>query len=298
MAEENNDQTKALTTLQDAAALVETYATRMRDRDTAHQFGTHISIMAQRDPKFKSADPASVVTAMMACVELNLMPNTPQQLAHLIPYKVGSSGKYNIQFQLGYKGLLELADRTGKIKAIYAELVYEGDEFSVELGTERRIKHIPGDDIDKTDYSKVTHAYMVAILTNGERMFEYMTRKQLDKIQESSKAKSTDSPWQTWPEEMARKTVVKRGVKLLPSSGDDNRLQFASALDSWSQAGKLRLDDGRIVEGEVIEEDEKAARRQRIESAEKAKKKLDDKNHTPKAVEKAKTEEPANDRKG
>ena len=278
--------TKELATLQDAATLVENYAIRTVGKEAAQQFSTHISIMAQKDERFKKAKPESVVAAMMACVHLDLMPNTPQQYAYLIPYESPrGSGKFDIQFQLGYKGLLEIADRTGKIKAIYAELVFEGDEFDVSLGTERQLIHKPDLDVDRTDYSKVTSAYMMAVLTNGEKLFEIMTRKQLDKIQQSAKASSTDAPWAKWATEMARKTVVKRGIKLLPSSGKDSRLQFATALDSWSEAGKLKFSNGEFIEGEGIDEVEVAAERKaRIQAAVDKRKELD-RPHTPSKVD-------------
>jgi recombination protein RecT len=300
----DSDASKALATLQDAASLVEKYSARLYNNERAQEFSTQISIMAQRNPDFKLARPESVVAAMMACVQLDLMPNTPQQHAHLIPYKVNRKVGRNekgqdiwekqteIQFQLGYKGLIELAARTGNVKAIYAELVFEGDTFDIELGTERKIVHKPNLDVDRTDATKVKAAYMVAVLVNGERSFEVMNREQLLKIKESAKASSTDAPWAKWETEQMRKTVVKRGTKLLPSSGKDNRLQYAAQLDSWAEAGKLRInDDGQIIEGEAVEAAAGASRlssddrRARMAAAESKRKELESGNHKPKAVE-------------
>ncbi len=287
---ENNKEvekaTVALKDLRDAASLVEKYARRMVDNSRAQQFSTAIAVMAQRDPKFKQADPMSVVTGMMACVHLNLMPNTPEQYAYLIPYKNNHTNKVDIQFQVGYKGLIELVYRSSQVKSINAELIFKGDDFHVDLGTERRIRHTPNFDVDRTDYKLVTHAYFVATLTNGGTVFEIMTRKELDKIQESAKAKSTDSPWTKWPEMMARKTIVKRGVKLLPTSGEDNRLAFATAFDSWAEAGKLKFEQGQIIEGEVSPEDGSNDRRARMIAAQdKSQAKLNGGNHQAKAVQ-------------
>lgn len=283
--DDGSEAQRALATLKDAAGLVQTYAKGMVGNQRAGEFATHISIMAARDDRFKNAKPESVVAAMMACVHLDLMPNTPQQYAYLIPYN--SKNGVEIQFQLGYKGLLELAHRTGMVKAIYAELVFEGDEFDVEFGTERRITHKPNLSVDRTDGKLVTNAYMVAVLENGERVFEVMTREQLDKIKDSAKASSTDAPWSKWETEMMRKSVVKRGTKLLPSSGKDNRLQFAATIDSWGEAGKLRFVNGEIIEGEVGQDIEelKAARRAKIEAAELKRKELTAGNHVAAAVQ-------------
>jgi recombination protein RecT len=287
MTEQNNQvatsgnakSDRALADLRDAGEMVQKYAHNLLGKERAQQFATHIAIMAQKEPKIRNAKPESVVAAMMACVHLNLMPNTPEGLAYIIPY--GNE----IQFQVGYKGLLKLAQRSGQIKSLNAELIFEGDEWDVDLGTERKLTHKPNFDVDRTDYSKVTHAYMSAVLINGEKVFEIMTRKELDKIKDSSKAKSTDTPWHKWPAEMAKKSVVKRGTKLLPSSDEDTRLQYAAVFDSWGEAGKLNFRDGEIIEGEAVAaEDAAEARRKRIQAAEAKRKELTNGNHKPSAV--------------
>lgn len=278
--EEKQKQTKELTTLQDGASLVEKYATRLLNSERAQQFSTQISVMAQRQPKFKDVDPLSVVTAMMACVSLDLMPNTPEQLAYLIPY-----GR-DVQFQLGYKGLVALMYRSGQVSSVNAELVFEGDIFNVSLGSDRKLVHKPNFDVDRTDYKLVTHAYATVKLTNGEVIFDVMTRKELDKVKDSAKAKSTDAPWSTWPEAMAKKTVVKRITKLLPTSNTDDRLQYAAQVDSWAQAGRLKFQDGELIEGDILTAEEASKERQaRMAAAEAKHKQLNSKNFTPKAVQ-------------
>ena len=275
----NQQADNALADLKDAGLMVQKYAHNLLGKERAQQFATHIAIMAQKEPKIRNAKPESVVAAMMACVHLNLMPNTPEGLAYIIPY--GDS----IQFQVGYKGLVKLAQRSGQIKSLNAELIFEGDEWDVELGTERKLTHKPNFDVDRTDYSKVTHAYMTAVLINGDRVFEVMTRKELDKIQNSSKAQSGDTPWKKWPAEMAKKSVVKRATKLLPSSDEDTRLQYAAVFDSWGEVGKLDFRDGEIIEGEAADaEDASEARRKRIIAAENKRKEQSNGNHKPTAV--------------
>jgi len=227
------------------------YVSNMLGNDRAAEFATNAALISQGNQALKKAieaNPDSFLTAYLASASLDLMPNTPQQLAYLIPY--GNS----VQFQIGYKGLIKLARRSGEVLTISAELVFAGDDFDVQFGSERSIKHIPDFDVDRTDYSKVTHAYATAKLTNGEVQFAVMTRKELDKIQSTVKSSSTDSPWKQWPERQAIKTVLKRLTQLLPSSTDDV-LQRAVQLDSLAEAGKLKLDrSGNIIEGDVVAE--------------------------------------------
>jgi recombination protein RecT len=224
------------------------FVAKMLGTEKAQEYATRVALIARDNPKLGYAiqkNPESFLTAFMASAERDLMPNTSKGLAYLIPY-----GE-KVQFQVGYSGLLLEARRTGEVMTIDAELVFEGDEFEVTFGTDRRIIHKPSFDVDRTNYNKVTHVYATAKLTNGEHPFMVMTKKELDKIRTSAKASSTDAPWHTWPERMAIKTVYKRLSKVLPSE----RMQRAAELDSLAEAGKLKFDreKGEFIEGELAD---------------------------------------------
>jgi recombination protein RecT len=239
----------ALATLNDAATLVATYAARLLNDKRSQQFYAQISLMAKQEPKIAMCTPESVLSSMMACVHLDLMPNTPEQHAFVIPYKNNRLGIMQLQFQIGYKGMLVLAERSGQVRKIEAELVFEGDRFTYALGLARKLNHRPSMDVDRTDYKLVKAAYAVITLRNGEQVFDVMGRKELDKIQATAKASADDAPWKKWPEAMAKKTIVKRALKLVPSSSEDNRLEYAASIDSWAQVGKLKVDEeGRLLQ--------------------------------------------------
>lgn len=230
-----------------AQKMVLKYSSSLVNDKRAQQFFAQFMLLQRNNPKLASVDPQSLLTAVMACVHLDLMPNTPEQYAFIIPY--GNQA----QFQVGYKGLVELAFRDGGISSIAAELVFDGDDFDVMLGTERGLRHRPNYEIDRTDYSKVTHAYATAILKDGSSVFEVLTRKELDKVRATSKATTGDTPWAKWPESMAKKTAVKRLTKLLPGSTEDNRLKIAAEIDSLAEVGRLNIINGEIV-GEASNE--------------------------------------------
>lgn len=271
-----------LTPVQKVQTDVIRYATKIWDKERATEFATRVALIARDNPQLHEAiktNPDAFMVAYMASVSLDLMPNTPEGLAYIIPY--GNK----VQFQIGYKGLLRLARRSGEIKTINAELVFDGDHFRVKFGTERSIEHEPSFDVDRTDYSKVTHAYATAKLANGEDTFVVMSRKELDKIQATVKSSSTDTPWKQWPERQAIKTVLKRFAQILPSSTTDESLQKAVAMDSLAEAGRLRMDaSGNIIEGQVINENSAEGRRSRMLAAEAKHKELNGGNHVPKPV--------------
>ena len=93
---------------------------------------TRITLSAlSTNRKLQETTPASFLGAMMTAAQLGLEPNTPLGQAYLIPFR--NKGTLECQFQLGYKGLIDLAYRSGQITVIQAHTVYANDEFHYEL---------------------------------------------------------------------------------------------------------------------------------------------------------------------
>lgn len=222
--------------------LVQKRAVEMYTSEKGQEFVSALTSATDRNAKIKNCSPSSIITSMMACIMLDLVPETGQQLAYLIPY-----GNI-LQFQIGYKGLIELAYRSGMVLSINAELVFPEDEFDFNLGTNRGIMHRPNMSIDRTNFGGITQVYATAELKDGGTVFEVMSISELEKIRATVKAKSTDAPWKTWPEQMAKKTVIKRLTKYMPQSKTDNRIHEAVRIDSLAEVGKLKFQDGEFVE--------------------------------------------------
>lgn len=161
------------------------------------------------NPKLQQCNPMSFIAAMMSSAQLGLEPNTPLGQAYLIPF-----GK-QVQFQIGYKGLLELAQRSGKIKTIYAHSVHENDEFEMEYGLEQKLVHRPN---MKEDRGKKIGYYAVYHLDNGGYSFTYMTKAEVLEHAQSKSKTFNNGPWQTDFDAMAKKTVLKALLKYAPIS--------------------------------------------------------------------------------
>lgn len=168
---------------------------------------TRIALSAvSNTPKLGSCTPQSFLGAMMNAAQLGLEPNTPLGQAYLIPY--GNQ----CQFQIGYKGLLDLAYRSGEVKMIDAQTVYENDEFEYELGLDPKLKHVPA----MKDRGNPIYFYAVVKLVNGGYNFQVMS---IDDVKAHGKKYSktfNNGPWQTNFEEMAKKTVLKKALKYAP----------------------------------------------------------------------------------
>ena len=198
----------------------------------------------QKTPKLLECTPKSVVGAVMEAAQLGLMPDGVLGHAYLVPFK------NQCQLIPGYKGLIDLARRSGHVESIRARCVYEGDEFDYQYGLAEYVNHKPCD-----DPGELTHVYAVARLKGGEECIEVMSKAAVDAIRKRSKA-SNQGPWVTDYAEMARKSVVRKLVKYLPISTD---LQKAVALDERAEIGlDQELGEMIDVEVEVVKEDETA----------------------------------------
>ena len=162
----------------------------------------------RQTPKLGACTPASFIGALFQSAQLGLEPSNGLGQAYLVPY--GQA----VTFIIGYKGLIELARRSGQISELYAYPVYAADHFNFTLGLHRNIDHQPAVDGEPADKDLVA-VYAVAKFKDGGTDFEVMTRGQVDAIRKRSKA-SGNGPWVTDYAEMARKTVLKRLCKRLP----------------------------------------------------------------------------------
>ena len=95
------------------------------------------------NPKLRECTQMSFLAALMNAAQLGLEPNTPLGQAYLIPYKNNRKGIMECQFQIGYKGMIDLSYRNPQIQMIAAHEVYENDTFDYELGLPPRLVHRP-----------------------------------------------------------------------------------------------------------------------------------------------------------
>lgn len=170
-------------------------------------------------PKLQECSPMSFLAALMNAAQLGLEPNTPLGQAYLIPFK--NKGKLECQFQIGYKGLLDLAYRTGQVQIIQAQVVRENDYFEYQYGLDAKLIHRPAEG----DRGDITFIYGLFKLANGGYGLEVSNKSDMDAFaRKYSKSFGSDySPWESNYEDMAKKTVIKRALKYAPISADFHR---------------------------------------------------------------------------
>lgn len=194
----------------------------------------------RKNPKLGFCDQASFLGAIMQCSQMGLEPGGVLGHAYLLPFDNNKTGKKEVQLIIGYKGLLDLARRSGQIKSMEARAVYSNDKFRVAYGLNPELIHEPN--FAAGDRGALTHVYAVAQLVGGGTQFDVLSVAEVQKVRQQSKA-GNSGPWVTHFEEMAKKTALRRLFKYLPVSLE---IQRAVMVDETSERGQ-------IIDGEYTE---------------------------------------------
>ena len=182
---------------------------------TPDRFQRIVLTAISSNPKLQECTPTSFLGAMMTAAQLGVEPNTPLMQGFLIPRN--SRNGVECTFQLGYKGMIDLAYRSGNIATIGAYTVHANDEFHVQFGLNPDITHVPA----LTDKGDPIAFYAYYRTKDGGFGFDVMSvedvREHAKKFSDSVKRGWT-SPWDTNFDEMAKKTVLKKVLKYAPLS--------------------------------------------------------------------------------
>ena len=214
---------------------------------TAERLTRIVMTECRKTPELLNCNQESFFGAVLQCAQLGLEPGSALGHCYLLPFGNGKSndGRPNCQLIIGYRGMIDLARRSGQIVSINAYLVHERDEFDYTLGLHPDIKHRPS---PLADPGAITHAYAVAVLKDGGVQFEVMSRAEIEAVRKQSKA-GTSGPWSKHFGEMARKTVVRKLFKYLPVSIEAVR---AVEIDEKSDRGEIVTEED-FINAEFVE---------------------------------------------
>jgi len=210
---------------------------------TPERFTRIVLSALSTNPKLADTTPQSFLGAMMTAAQLGVEPNTPLGQAYLIPYR--NKGVMECQFQLGYKGLIDLAYRSGEISIIQAQMVYSEDSFTYSFGLEPTLKHIPA----TGDRGEPVHIYAMFKTKEGGYGFEVMSIEEIRIFAQKYSKAYDNGPWQTNFEEMAKKTVLKRVLKYAPL-----KTEFLRGLAQDETIKQEISDDMYMVQPTMVED--------------------------------------------
>lgn len=206
------------------------------------------------------SDPDHLVEAIKNVGLTGLSLNPELRLGYLVPFK----GK--IKFMSSYMGKIDILIRTGVVKSIQAELVYEKDQFVYRKGVNATLEHTP--DVFAKDRGELKGGYYIAVLANGQIQYDVMPVDRIEEIKNRSESvkNGKGSPWSTDYTEMAKKTIINWAFKSLPKTGisedmiraieADNEIERED-FEDWKKAQEIKQadsfkDDGKFTEFEEV----------------------------------------------
>lgn len=184
-----------------------------------------------KDPDLLRADRASFMSELRRCANYGVLPDGNEAVLQVYNTKVkDDSGKDHwikkVTLLPMIRGIINRVQRSGKIRSFYAEVVYEGEDFRLDLSQgDRRPVH-EYDPMRRGPDTDIIGAYSVAVYKDGTIDTEVMPRVEIMKVRNVAKTKNV---WDNWFSEKAKVAVSKRHSKRLPLSSDD--LEFITNRD-------------------------------------------------------------------
>ena len=193
------------------------------------------------DNKLMQCDPRLIVKEALKAAALDLPVSKSLGFAYVIPYKGTPS------FQLGYRGMLQLAIRSGQFKHLNAGVVYEGEHI-----TEDRIKGTVEISGEKTSDKAIGYfAYMQ--LVNGFEKAVLWSREKVEAHAKKFSKTFGSGPWQSDFDAMAKKTVLLQLKTYMPMSIEMQQAMIHDADGEASFDANVAHDIGQNANQEIID---------------------------------------------
>ena len=182
----------------------------------------------QNSESLQKCDPQSILNAVVNVARTSITLNPVMRLAYLIPRK----NRCILEFS--YMGLVAMLRDNGCIKSISAHIVYEDEDFDYDVAN-NKIYHKPRFAKTEKEHNEreMIGCYSRATLPNGEIVYEFMPMWEIEKVKRMSEGSSSKySAWQTWRDEMIKKSVIKRHFKMLISGNPSEALSTVLSIEN------------------------------------------------------------------
>ena len=227
-------------------------------------FLSSVLTLTNNNKLLQNANPATILSAASIAASLDLPVNPSLGFAWIVPYKGDAA------FQLGYKGFVQLAQRSGLYRAINVVEVCEGECEKWDKFAERMT-------FGEKKSDAVVGYYGYFELLNGFKKSVYWTKEEVTKHAKKYSKAFHNGPWQEEFDKMAKKTVLANMLKawgpmsiemqtafeaddkIVTSYGDDGVAEYKDvevmADGDFPDAGNIKMVDGQavnVVTGEIV----------------------------------------------
>lgn len=218
--------------------------------DKGRQFLTSVLALANSSPAIAQCDPITTYNACLTAATLDLPINQNLGFAYIVPYR--NKGKMEAQFQMGWRGFVQLAMKSGQFQSLGTRAVYEGELIGVDSFTGE-----PEFDFKLQKEGKVVGYMAYFVLLNGFRKAEFMSNDEIDAHAKrySQSYKKNYGVWVDNFDAMAKKTVLK----LLLSRYAPLSIEMQKAIEEDQKVGdeysdnkpgsSLEVEDAEVVLG-------------------------------------------------
>lgn len=218
------------------------------------QFTTSLISLVNANEKIAECSPITVIQAALTAASLDLPINQNLAFAYIVPYR--NKGKMEAQFQMGWKGFIQLAQRSGQFKYINSTDVRAGEIVERDrLSGEIKFAWI--EDAAEREKAEVIGYVSYFELLNGFRSIFYMSVGEIDEHAKkySQSFKAGFGPWKDNYAAMAKKTVTKLNLSQNAPLSTETQLSQAVQLDQSVQDDKgIRYQDNDMLEGELADD--------------------------------------------
>ena len=190
------------------------------------------------NPYLMKCDANSVKDAIVNVALTGITLNPALKYAYLVPRKV--KGDLKCILDISYMGMIKILTDAGAVKNVDAGVIYSNDKYDFRRGSDPYFKHQPA----LANKGEKVGAYAIAFLRDGGFQFEILGREEIEKIRATSESYKNEegrkySPWETWEDEMWKKSVLKRLFKLLPKTNFSDQLIAAISHDYDNETSDL-----------------------------------------------------------
>lgn len=210
-------------------------------RGSVKSFMGRAFIYAQHKPDILNCNEKSLMNALLCCAQTGLALDPRGNMAHIIPYWSNKEGCKIANLIIGYQGYIDLMYRCAKVVDVNPQIVYQGDDFDYDLGTNAHIVHRPHwlnlrSDGKGAPVEVAEAAYCILTFENGMKKFEVMHKYDIERIRDTVKYYDPNDAGHMWNKHwrsMWKKTVIRAMVKYVPHAPE-----MAFTLDMDRRAGE------------------------------------------------------------
>lgn len=241
----------------------------MPDEKSQKRMQNVLMVAVEKDSQLLFADRQSLFSAVRQCANQGLVPDGNEATLQVYNTKQGDNWIKKVQYQPMVRGIINRVLRSGKVTSFWADVVYKGEEFSIDTSQgDRRPHHVKANEFDRGEDADIVGVYAVAKMDNGSIDCEPLSRKEIEKIRKSAK---TQKVWEAWFTEKAKVAALRRLSKRLPLSSEDmamimnegeHDLDEAPPKDiTPTEAGptlsqRIKNEEPEPLDGEIVQEQE------------------------------------------